>query len=99
MGNAVLAGHVDLRVVGPAVFWRLRDVVPGDIVVVVTEDDGERRFRVIDVVSYRAADVPIERVFGPASSPRLNLITCDGTFNSSLREYDHRLVVYTEAEE
>ena len=97
VGNAVINGHVDLASVGPAVFWRLRELRPGDTVVVVTEDGEERRFRVTEVVSYPNASVPLERVFGPAASPRLNLITCDGTFIASRRDYDQRLVVYSEA--
>ena len=97
VGSAVIGGHVDYRSVGPAVFWRLRELVPGDTLVVVTEDGDERRFRVTEVVSYATASVPLERVFGPAASPRLNLITCDGTFNARERNYDQRLVVYAEA--
>ena len=97
VGNAVIDGHVDYRGVGPAVFWRLRELAPGDTLVVVTEDGDERRFRVTEVVSYPNASVPLERIFGPAASPRLNLITCDGTFIARDRNYDQRLVVYAEA--
>jgi hypothetical protein len=36
----------------------------------------------------------LERIFGPADTPSLNLITCDGIFDRARREYDQRLVVY-----
>ena len=97
VGSAVMDGHVDYRGVGPAVFWRLRELAPGDTLVVVTEDGDERRFRVTEVASYPNASVPMERIFGSAASPRLNLITCDGAFIARDRNYDHRLVVYSEA--
>lgn len=95
-GNAVIDGHVDYRTVGPAVFWRLRELRPGDALIVTSVDGREQRFVVTDLVSYSAANFPIGRVFGPADSPRLNLITCSGTFDARAREYDRRLVVYAE---
>jgi hypothetical protein len=97
VGSAVIDGHVDYHDVGPAVFWRLRELVPGDTLVVVTEDGDERRFRVTEVASYPDESVPLGRIFGPAAAPRLNLITCDGTFSAREHNYDQRLVVYAEA--
>ena len=95
-GNAVIAGHVDYRGVGPAVFWRLRDLAPGDEVVVLREDGTGRRFVVIDVVSYPADYVPLGEVFSREGNPGLSLITCTGQFDSRARDYDRRLVVYAE---
>jgi hypothetical protein len=36
-------------------------------------------------------------IFGPTSKTRLNLITCNGTYNRAQQNYDRRLVVYSEA--
>lgn len=42
VGNAAIAGHVDFAGVGPAVFWSLRALDPGDAVWVI-DDTGARR--------------------------------------------------------
>lgn len=93
-GNAVLAGHFD-STTGPAVFYHLGDLKPGDEIVTATADGQEYRFIVIDSEVYDTDEAPLERIFGPADRPYLNLITCDGVFDRSLRQYDQRLVVYS----
>jgi sortase (surface protein transpeptidase) len=94
-GNAVIAGHLDSKT-GPAVFYRLEDLVPGDEIITATADGQELRFIVLSSETYDVADAPLERIFGNADRPHLNLITCDGAFDRSIRQYDKRLVVYTE---
>lgn len=95
-GNAVIAGHVD-RVGGdPAVFWYLKNLVPGDDIFVQTFQGNTLHFVVNRVVSYsvNAPSAPIiDAVFGPASAHHLNLITCSGVWTGS--GYDQRLVVFT----
>jgi sortase (surface protein transpeptidase) len=93
-GNAVIDGHLDSQS-GPAVFYKLEDLNPGDEVFVTTEDGQELRFVVTATESYPTNEAPLERIFGPAVNARLNLITCEGVFDRSLRQYDQRLVVYT----
>ncbi|CAA9570155.1 MAG: hypothetical protein AVDCRST_MAG88-2256, partial [uncultured Thermomicrobiales bacterium] len=97
LGNAAMAGHVDYRSVGPAVFWRLRELAPGDEVIVHRADGSGRRFVVTGVRAYYTDDIPLAEVFGPSERPGLNLITCTGQFSASARDYDRRLIVYTEA--
>ena len=94
-GNAVITGHVDYHNVGPAVFWDLHRLAPNDVVLVVTGDGTRLRFVVVATTSYTMAGTPLDRIFGPADAPNLNLITCGGTFNQNTREYDRRVVVYT----
>lgn len=94
-GNAVIDGHLDSRT-GPAVFYRLEDLKPGDEVFTITDSGTEYRFVVISAEVYDANDAPLERIFGTAVGPHLNLITCDGAFDRSIRQYDKRLVVFTE---
>lgn len=95
-GNAVLAGHLDWYD-GPAVFYRLQQLAPGDELKVVDAESREHQFLVTRKVIYENDDFPVEEVFGPADSPRLNLITCDGVFNQTTRNYSHRVVIYAEA--
>lgn len=96
-GNAVLAGHVDYINVGPAVFWNLKVLAPGDRLVVVAEDNQEYQFEVKEIQRYYANNAPIDRIFGPNPNRGLNLVTCGGVFNPRTHEYDQRIVVYTEA--
>lgn len=95
-GSAVMDGHVDYRNVGPAVFWNLGKLRPGDEIRVTMPGDRIVTFVVERTVVY-AADtaVPLDLIFAPSDVPRLNLITCTGTFNPSSRTYDRRLVVFS----
>jgi LPXTG-site transpeptidase (sortase) family protein len=93
-GNAVIDGHLDSKT-GPAVFYRLGDLQPGDDVFVTTVDGVELRFVVTALETYATDDAPTFSVFGPATDPQLNLITCDGTFNHAVHQYDQRLLVRT----
>jgi sortase A len=95
-GNAVIAGHLD-STTGPAVFYQLERLRPGDDIYVTTHSGEEIRFVVEGTEAYHVNDAPLERIFGPSQTPRLNLITCDGTFDWSRREYDQRLVVFAVA--
>jgi sortase (surface protein transpeptidase) len=93
-GNAVIDGHLD-SMTGPAVFYRLGDLQPGDDVFVTTADGVELRFVVTALETYATDDAPTYSVFGPATAPQLNLITCDGTFDHAVHQYDQRLLVRT----
>jgi sortase (surface protein transpeptidase) len=95
-GNAVLAGHVDYIHVGPAVFYNIRLLKPGDKIVILAADSKEYEFEVKAVEQYLAGNAPLERIFGENPNKGLNLVTCTGNFNSGTLEYDQRVVVYAE---
>ena len=84
LGPAVIAGHVDSRT-GPAVFYRLRDLRPGDQVRVVRADRLVVRFRVESLARYPKDSLPDAAVFGATTAPVLRLITCAGTFDRARR--------------
>jgi hypothetical protein len=92
LGPAVVAGHVDSRT-GPAVFYRLRELRPGDQVRVVRADRRVVRFVVESLARYPKPDLPAERVYGPTTAPALRLITCAGSFDHRRRSYRDNLVV------
>ncbi|HVX29158.1 MAG TPA: class F sortase, partial [Nitrolancea sp.] len=94
-GNAVIAGHLD-SYTGPAVFWNLKDLQPGDIITVVGTQDERLRFRVSGLRTFDDASAPIAAIFGPSDGRHLNLITCDGVWDSSTGAYTKRLVVFTD---
>jgi sortase (surface protein transpeptidase) len=92
LGPAVIAGHVDSRT-GPAVFYRLRDLRPGDQVRVVRADRLVVRFEVESLASYPKRSLPDEEVFGATTAPVLRLITCAGAFDRTRGSYRDNLVV------
>jgi LPXTG-site transpeptidase (sortase) family protein len=90
-GASVIAGH---RGIGtPAVFSHLENVRPGERIFVSDAAGGELVYEVIGVVSVDLSTASQLDVFGPTGAQELELITCFGTYSSSARTYDHRLVV------
>jgi len=92
-GPAVIAGHVDSKT-GPAVFYRLRELKPGDRVEVERADGVRLRFAVEGQAQYHKASLPTEAVFGPVPVPALRLVTCGGSFDHSRGSYRDNLVVF-----
>ena len=93
-GNAVIAGHVDWTD-GPAVFYDLNKLKPGDEVVVESSDGTSLTFVVQRMETYPMEDSPVRSIFGFSNGSHLNLITCTGDWNKEGRFYEDRLVVYT----
>jgi hypothetical protein len=91
-GPAVIVGHVDSRA-GPAVFHRLREVRPGNPVLVTRQDGRTLLFLVDDVREYPKTQFPRAAVYGPAPLPELRLVTCTGDFDWKARSYLDNLVV------
>jgi sortase (surface protein transpeptidase) len=91
-GPAVISGHVDSRS-GPAVFYRLEDLGPGDTVRVLRADGDWLAFRVTGSARYAKAEFPTDAVFGPVTGPVLRLVTCGGPFDRSTGHYLDNLVV------
>ena len=92
-GPAVLVGHVD-SYRGPAVFFRVRDLRPGDEIDVPRADGTTVRFIVDDVEMYSKSAFPADKVYAPTADPQLRLITCGGSFDRSVRSYRDNIVVY-----
>lgn len=96
IGPAIIVGHVDSPT-GPAVFWNLRNLEPGNLVMVTREDGKKVSFSVEKVESYDQNNFPSDKVYGNLDYPGLRLITCDGKFDPLTRHYSHNLVVYARA--
>jgi hypothetical protein len=93
LGPAVIAGHVDSRT-GPAVFYRLRELRAGDVVLVERADGTRLRFLVEGARSFPKARFPTAAVFGPVPSAALRLVTCTGDFDRAKGSYRDNLVVF-----
>lgn len=93
-GSAVLAAHVDLAGQGPGVFFELREVEPGDRVVVGFSDGSSRDFVIRARVTYDKDELPLDTIFSRQGASVLTLITCGGGFSPSTRSYDSNVVAY-----
>ncbi|NHC44719.1 class F sortase [Motilibacter sp. K478] len=97
-GPAVIAGHVDSPD-GPAVFWRLAELRPGDEVEVVRSDGTTAAFRVTHTSQHPQDAFPTAAVYGPTPGHELRLITCAGTYDRSAGRYRDNRVVFASADE
>ena len=92
-GPAVMLGHVD-SYKGPAVFYRLRELHPGDEVVIGRVDGSTVRFAVDAVRQFPKDSFPTDLVYGDTAAPTLRLITCGGSFDRATRNYLDNVVVF-----
>jgi sortase (surface protein transpeptidase) len=97
LGPAVILGHVDSARSGPAVFYDLAALLPGDTVDVTRADGSLVRFRVDSVERYPKRAFPADAVYGDLDHPGLRLITCGGAFDHAARSYEDNVVVYASA--
>ncbi|MEV4483047.1 class F sortase [Micromonospora coxensis] len=92
-GNAVIVGHVDTRD-GPAVFFELGRLRPGDTVLVTRGDGRVVTFVVDGVGAYPKRSFPTAMVYGPGGpGAALRLVTCGGRFDERSRDYSDNIVV------
>lgn len=93
VGPAVIVGHVD-NYLGPAVFFYLKDLQPGQYINVTREDKRVATFRVDKVALFDRQSFPTEEVYGNIDYAGLRLITCGGVYNVLSGQYSHNTVVY-----
>jgi sortase (surface protein transpeptidase) len=93
LGPAVLAGHVDWRD-EPGAFYGLRELLPGDEVVVDREDGAVAVFRVDRVERHDKDEFPSDEVYGDIPFAGLRLITCGGSFDEDTGDYRQNVIVY-----
>lgn len=93
VGNAVIAGHYGKP--HQAAFWNLGQLKSGDKVEVIDASRQVLRFTVVDTERVSPNEARRQRIFGASHEKHLNLITCDGTWDTQTHSYDLRLIVYT----
>jgi hypothetical protein len=94
VGPAVLFGHVDSAVTGPAVFYQLGNLRPGDLVYVTRDDDRTAVFDVDAVDLYSQSAFPDRSIYGTTAEPVLRLVTCGGDFDAKTHLYLDRTVAW-----
>jgi LPXTG-site transpeptidase (sortase) family protein len=92
-GPAVIIGHVDMDH-GPAVFFRLREMKPGQAVYVDRTDGTTQKFTVTKVRQVAKSDFPTQDVYAPDLQASLRLITCGGQFDYDAHSYVDNVIVF-----
>ena len=90
-GNAVINGHVNWWT-GSAVFTRLGELRPGDLVTVIRHDGNPVNFRVSGLRTL-AATARDASLFAISQASTLTLITCTGPWDTALGTDSQRLLV------
>ncbi len=93
LGPAVVAGHVTWNQ-APAVFFRLAELRPGDVVQVTRTDDVVADFEVTRVARYPKTAFPTDMVFGAIDHAGLRLITCGGDYEQAAHRYTDNVVAF-----
>lgn len=96
IGPAVIVGHVD-NYKTISVFWRLRDVRPGDIITISRADAKTVKFKVTALKQFSQQNFPTAEVYGNINYPGLRLITCGGAFDRQTGRYTENTVVFAKA--
>ena len=93
IGTAIIEGHVDSDQ-GPAVFFRLGALHPGDRIDVTLADGMTAGFRVTGVREYEKSNFPAKMIYGSTNYASLRLVTCGGTFDYATGHYLGSVVVF-----
>jgi sortase family protein len=93
IGVSVIEGHVDTYQ-GPAIFFRLGALRPGDVVDVTLADGITAIFRVSGVRQYLKSNFPAKTIYGTTRYAALRLITCGGAFDFATGHYLSSTVVF-----
>lgn len=97
IGPSIIVGHVDTYK-GPSVFYRLKQMKPGDIIEVTRADNKVVKFKVTGLQQFEQNEnFPTEKVYGNIDHAGIRLITCGGTYNKKTQKYSHNTVVFGKA--
>jgi hypothetical protein len=92
-GPSIIAGHVD-STTGPSVFFNVRDLKPGDEILIEGANHHTVTFTVQWLQEAPKSTFPTQAVYGHVPYPALRLITCGGPFDSATGHYLDNVIVY-----
>lgn len=90
-GNAVFSAHVDYINYGPAVFWNLSKLQPGDNVLIRLRDGTQLTYSVVTDQTVPVEQLDMASILAPTSEESITLITCSGEFHAG--NYSHRVII------
>lgn len=91
-GNIVLAGHVDYIRHGPAVFWRLNELKPGDVVTIRLTDGTAYDYKIEFNKVLDPGTADWSSIVSATADESVTLITCTGVFEAG--HYNKRQVAW-----
>ena len=91
-GDALIDGHLDWWT-GPAVFWHLANVHPGDQINIVRADGSQLSFTVDSTRTY-PWNARTDGLVTSTGAPAISLVTCSGIWDQQRQTYLNRLVVH-----
>ncbi|UUV35307.1 class F sortase [Amycolatopsis roodepoortensis] len=93
VGPSVILGHVDGNQ-QKGIFFRLKEMAPGDRISVARKDGTTAEFAVTKVERVAKDKFPTDAVYGDTAEPELRLITCGGVFDKASRNYLDNIIVF-----
>ncbi|WP_181771683.1 class F sortase [Amycolatopsis pittospori] len=93
VGPSVILGHVDGNK-QQGIFFRLKELAPGDKVSVARKDGTTAEFAVTKVERVPKDKFPTDAVYGDTTEPELRLITCGGVFDKVAHNYLDNIIVF-----
>ncbi|WP_037315938.1 class F sortase [Amycolatopsis orientalis] len=93
VGPSVILGHVDGNK-QKGIFFRLKELVPGDKVSIARKDGTTAEFAVTKVERVAKDKFPTDAVYGDTTAPELRLITCGGVFDKASHNYLDNIIVF-----
>lgn len=97
-GSAVITGHINWYYGATGVLANLHKLKPGDKIIVQDNKGAATSFVVREIRSYAATAEALEVFSSNDGEAHLNLITCEGVWDSRAQQYPKRLVVFTDKE-
>jgi sortase (surface protein transpeptidase) len=92
-GPAVFVSHVSWDG-KKGVFYKLKDLQPGDEVNIYDESGDHAVFQVDSSETILKTELPTERIWNDTKEPVIRLITCGGEYDRKTRHYDSNVIVY-----
>jgi sortase (surface protein transpeptidase) len=93
LGPSVILGHVDGNK-QKGIFFRLKEMAPGDKIAVARKDGSTANFVVTKVDRVPKDTFPTDAVYGNTVGPELRLITCGGSFDRAAHSYRDNIIVF-----
>lgn len=98
IGSSVITGHINWYYGATGVFANLHKIEAGDRITVIDDKGATMNFIVRDTRSYDAAANAVDVFYSYDGKAHLNLITCEGVWDSRSGQYTKRLVVFADRE-
>ena len=92
-GPCVVVSHVSYGG-KKGVFYRLKDMNPGDRVLVYDQSGDVATFEVDSKETILKTQLPTERIWNKTEESVIRLITCGGEYNPATKHYLSNVIVY-----